>query len=120
MVGVQMIAKLIQEDVPNFHPGTNLYQCGDRHYLVTATSFSDHVRLGQQWGIPISLSHVKPTVEVFLSDSEGVPIDYDGNPANGLTPVLSSDPTSLAGMTDPSITSREEALQVLGYSHTAE
>lgn len=42
--------------------------------------------------IPISSDHVVPhRTKVFLCDEQGVAIDADGDPTNGLTPLLICD-----------------------------
>ena len=103
-------ATRIQAALPQFAPTTNLYQCEDGKYLlVTVDTAGDDI--GNS--VPIlSLIPVKSSVPadtvVFLADERGQVVDADGDPTNGLTPVLRC----------PGGTAAEEALQRMGYEVT--
>ncbi|ATW60800.1 hypothetical protein SEA_BENTHERDUNTHAT_30 [Gordonia phage BENtherdunthat] len=103
-------------------PTTNLYRCGDgRHLLVLVVSVPDVVALTASTGmrVPIARSHITPEVSVFLADEQGQVVDYDGDVANGLTPIASTNTRSFATTILPSeICSHAEALAVLGYTLT--
>lgn len=60
-------------DLPNWVPVTKLYQHEEsgRYIAVSVIDFYD-----------------ADTTEVFLCDETGVAIDADGDPTNGLTPLL--------------------------------
>ncbi len=83
--------ELISEGLVQFAPTTNLYRLDDgRHVLVTVPADDMPVTEG---ALPIvsgfKVAKVEPgPTEVFLADEHGVPIDADGDPANGLTPLL--------------------------------
>jgi hypothetical protein len=90
----------------SYAPTTNHYRCEDgRHLLVTAHDRDGMVStpLGR---LPVSRSHLPTTVDVFLADADGVVLDADGDPANGMTPI--------ARLTD--VDSHEAALTALGYA----
>ncbi|SDT84341.1 hypothetical protein [Gordonia westfalica] len=55
---------------------------------------------------------------MFLSDERGQVIDYDGDPANGLTPILSTDSKSFAMTINPDLATHADALAALGYELT--
>ncbi|MGP3708473.1 DUF7572 family protein [Gordonia paraffinivorans] len=123
-------AYLVAEALPWHAPVTNLYRTEDDTYY--AVLVLDPVAMEQHradWGIkvPVAVSHVPPTVSVYLSDENGRVIDYDGDPANGMTPILSTNPRSFAGMVvpdlvdavnDPDRDPYAEALNILGYTLT--
>lgn len=81
-------------DLPGWVPDTRLYRLDDDRYL--AVSVIDY--------------YTATGTEVFLCDERGQPIDADGNPANGLTPLA----------TFPPGTSHADALTQLGYQVTVE
>lgn len=94
-------------------PVTNLYKGSDgRHFLVTVVD--PDALAGLSRGLARA-SHVQPVVEVFLSDETGTVIDYDGDPANGMTPILSNNSRSFAGYIDSTLTTHADALAALGY-----
>lgn len=113
-------ATLVAEALPNMAPTTNLYRTNDGHLLVTsvdAQAFAPAVSaMGMR--VPIVRSHITPSVSVFLSDERGQVIDYDGNPANGLTPILSTDSKSFAMTIVPDLHTHADALAALGYTLT--
>lgn len=83
--------ELISDQLPQFAPTTNLHRLDDgRHVLVTVPA--DVMPLPEGVlpivsGIRVARVEPAPT-EVFLADEHGVPIDADGDPANGLTALL--------------------------------
>lgn len=85
------MADLIAAALAQFAPTTNLYQLDDgRHVLVTVPF--DAMPLPAEV-LPIvsgfKVARVEPApTEVFLADEYGTPIDADGDPANGMTPLL--------------------------------
>ena len=97
---------LISEALPQFAPTTNHYRLDDgRHVLVTAPADEMPLPPGV---LPIvsgfKVAHVEPApTEVFLCDENAVPIDADGDPTNGLTPLLRL----------PAGTTHEQALDAL-------
>ena len=82
---------LIAESLPQFAPTTNLYRLDDgRHVLVTVPADDQPLPAGVLpivSGFKVAKTEPGPT-EVFLADEHGVPIDADGDPANGMTPLL--------------------------------
>ena len=82
---------LIAEALPQFAPTTNHYRLEDgRYVLVTVPAVDIPVPEGV---LPIvsgfKVARVEPApTEVFLADEYGTPIDADGDPANGMTPLL--------------------------------
>ena len=62
-------------DLPHWVPVTRLYRHGDHHIAVSVLDFWD-----------------AEGTHVFLCDADGVAIDADGDPANGLTPLLELPP----------------------------
>lgn len=117
-------ATLVYENHPSHYPTSNLYGIGEpdddgryeQYRLVTVKTISGLAMLAQVQGIPVSLSHAPVGVDVFLSDDRGMVIDYDGDPANGLTPILSTNPRSFAMAIDPSLRTHDDALEALGYT----
>lgn len=100
-------ATRIQAALPNYAPTTDLYRCDDgKHLLVTVDTAGDDI--GNSVPIvsliPVADSVPADTV-VILADEQGQPIDSDGDPTNGLTPVLRC----------PGGTSAEDALAQCGY-----
>lgn len=85
------MTNLIAEALPQFAPTTNLYRLDDgRHVLVTVPVDDMPVPEGVLpivSGFKVAKTEPGPT-EVFLADEHGVPIDADGDPANGMTPLL--------------------------------
>lgn len=115
-------ATLVAENLSQFCPVTNHYLCSDGRYLLVTYPRLDV--LGTLAGLPgmtdtlrsIGLSiapvsikqiHDMPT-EVFLADEHATVLDADGDPANGMTPLLRCDgPVPIA-----------DALASLGYTLT--
>ena len=85
------MAELIAAALPQFAPTTNLYRLDDgRYVLITVPSDDMPVPEGVlpiMSGFKVAKTEPGPT-EVFLADEHGVPIDADGDPANGMTPLL--------------------------------
>lgn len=113
-------ATLVEADVAYACPVTNLYACDNGQHLLVTVRANDYVA-GIFEGVtgitmPSALRHVTPCVEVFLADERGQVIDYDGDPSNGLTPILSTDSASFAMMIVPGLSTHAEALEALGYS----
>ncbi|QMU19366.1 DUF7572 family protein [Gordonia rubripertincta] len=119
-------AFLIESDVPHKPPVTNLYWTEGAHEFLLVTVVSVPLLssiLGDLGNyIPVARSHVETVVSVFLSDERGQVIDYDGNPANDLTPVLSTDSKSFAMSIVPDLINSDnpyvDALAALGYTLT--
>lgn len=102
------MTELIAEALPQFAPTTNLYQLDDgRHVLVTVPADTMPVPEGVLpivSGIKVAKTEPGPT-EVFLADEHGVPIDADGDPTNGLTPLMRL----------PAGTPHDVAVKAVGY-----
>lgn len=82
---------LVAENLSWFCPTTNHYVCEDGTYLlVTVPRFDVAAMIEAKTGlrIPISLSHIPTQAYVFLADENAVVLDADGDPANGLTPIV--------------------------------
>lgn len=113
-------ATLVGENLVQFCPVTNHYRCSDGRYLLVTYPRLDVLAdmagealtealkvLGLAEG-PQSLSHQPRNTEVFLADQFAVIVDADGDPANGMTPLLRCDgPVPIA-----------DALASLGYTLT--
>lgn len=112
--------ELIESDVSWMCPVTHLYKTQAGHLLVCVRDRAMIVELAQDLGVPIFPSHVPLGVDAFLADERGQVVDYDGNPANGLTPILSTDSRSFAMTIDPDLRTHEDALEALGYTLTKE
>lgn len=113
------LAQLVEANVPYACPVTNLYKAGDKHFLITVRddNIVGSVFEGVNgFSVPLDSRHVSTCVEVFLADEHGQVIDYDGDPANGLTPVLSTDSRSFAMAVAPDVSSHAGALAALGYT----
>lgn len=86
---------LLAESLPQFAPTTNLYRLDDgRHVLVTAP---DEVQPVPAALAPIlvgvKVDHTEPgPTTVILCDENATPIDADGDPTNGLTPLATYPP----------------------------
>ncbi|WP_425284530.1 DUF7572 family protein [Gordonia westfalica] len=113
-------ATLVAEALPHMPPITNLYSTEDGFLLVLVVEVPDMTSILTSMGmqVPVSRSHLKPDVSVFLSDERGQVIDYDGDPANGLTPILSTDSKSFAMTINPDLATHADALAALGYELT--
>ncbi|MBR7191738.1 hypothetical protein [Gordonia sp. SCSIO 19800] len=117
-----MDAVLVEADVAYACPVTNLYTCESGQHLLITVRANDYVA-GIFEGLtgitmPSASRHVTPSVEVFLADERGQVIDYDGDPTNGLTPILSTDPASFAMTIVPDLHTHADALAALGYTVT--
>jgi len=74
-----------------FCPVTNHYRCDDGKYLlvtIAALGGADIIDVLTSRRIPVKREHLPTHADVFLADADAVPIDADGNPANGLTPLM--------------------------------
>ena len=86
---------LISENLHQFAPITNHYRLEDgRHVLITVPHEAGLDRAMKQveaaipLGILPALKVARMPTEIFLCDEHAVPIDADGDPTNGLTPLL--------------------------------
>ncbi|WP_139104656.1 hypothetical protein [Gordonia sp. UCD-TK1] len=116
-------AQLVMEAVPHKPPITNLYRTDDGHLLVMVLSPPNMAAVMTRIGLfPVTASHIPKTVSVFLADERGEAVDYDGDPANGMTPILSTDSRSFAMTIVPELVDSEspyvDALAALGYTLT--
>lgn len=113
-------ATLLAENLTHFCPVTNHYQCSDGRYLlvtyprvdvlaaIAGEALSDALTLLGIAEGPQTLSHQPANTEVFSSDEAARVLDADGDPANGMTPLLRCDgPVPIA-----------DALASLGYTLT--
>ncbi|WVX88575.1 hypothetical protein SEA_CHEESETOUCH_30 [Gordonia phage CheeseTouch] len=115
-------ATLVEADVAYACPITNLYACDNGQHLLVTVRANDYVA-GIFEGLtgitmPAASHHVTSSVEVFLADERGQVIDYDGDPTNGLTPILSTDSSSFAMTIVPDLHTHADALAALGYTLT--
>ena len=107
--------ELIRENLAQFAPITNHYRLEDgRHVLITTPHEAGLDRALEQVEVAIPLgllpalkvaSSVRMPTEIFLADADAVPIDADGDPCNGLTPLLRCEPG----------TTHAQALAALGH-----
>lgn len=96
--------ELIAENLRQYAPKTNLYRIEDNYVLITVPDeLLDPVvsRLPADAGMKVT-SVVDPPTEVFLADKNGRLVDADGDPTNGMTPLVRL----------PAGTSHEEALEL--------
>ncbi|SCX06042.1 hypothetical protein [Mycolicibacterium fluoranthenivorans] len=104
-------ATLVTENVSHFCPVTNFYECSDgRYLLVTIPRLSAdmvHNMLGVR--VPIVQMHLPDAADVFWADADAVVLDADGDPSNGMTPLVSV----------PGCEVFAEALAAAGYTLTA-
>lgn len=101
-------ATLVAEALPQFCPTTNHYECSDGIYLlVSIPSFDPLAALENALGIKlaVAVSQLPAQADVFLADAVAAVLDANGDPADGLTPLL----------TIPDCQSFETALAVTGY-----
>lgn len=104
-------------DLPWHPPTTKLYRLDDGSHLAVLVVDAGAVIMG----VPVSLTHIHAEVSVFHSDADGVLIDADGDPLNGLTPFASTDPETEATIAfDAEVSTHESALAALGYTLTSE
>lgn len=98
--------ELIQESLPQFAASTNHYRLADgRYVLVTVPEVEQplpHELIPVLGRVSVTAIVPAPT-EVFLADANARPVDSDGDPTNGLTPLLRLSPG----------TTHEQALDVL-------
>ena len=102
-------ATLVGEALSQYAPRTDHYACSDGTYLlVHMWAEVPPPDLVDANGAPVVLlpSHEPRNTEVFLADENAVVLDADGNPANGMTPLLRCDGPVPAA----------EALAQLGYA----
>ena len=80
---------LVAESLPQFINTTNCYQLGDQFVLVSVPDVDAIAKLAIP-GVPSLVSVASPPMptEVFLCDENAQPIDADGDPTNGLTPLV--------------------------------
>lgn len=106
-----LTAQLVSEFLPQFCPITNHYRCSDGdktwHLLITVPSLDSLGTLEETLGIvvPVAQSHLPRHVDVFLSDENGVVLDADMDPSNGMTPL---------GRLD-GVATHDAALAAMGY-----
>lgn len=104
-------AQLVSEFLPQHCPKTNHYRCSDGektwHLLITVPSTEGLNTVREALGFPMRVieSHLPKHVDVFLADENGVVLDADQNPANGLTPLCRID----------DCTTHDQALSLMGY-----
>lgn len=102
---------LIAAALPHMAATTNLYRLNNgAHVLITVPADVQPVPAGLApilGSIRVGRTEPGPTL-VFLADADAQPIDADGDPTNGLTPVL----TLPAGTTHEQAVA--EAERVLG------
>lgn len=112
-------ATLVAENLSQFCPVTNHYACSDGRYLLVTyprldvlgtlaslDGMSEVLRAVGLAEVPIHVAHQPANTEVFLADENAVVLDADGDPANGMTPLLRCDgPVPV-----------EHALAQLGYT----
>ncbi|MUL47616.1 hypothetical protein FZI85_25215 [Mycobacterium sp. CBMA293] len=87
-------ATLVSERLSNFCPTTNHYACDDGTFLVvTVPRFDVSAAIEARTGIriPVNTSQLPTHTDVFLADADAVPIDADGDPADGMTPLIRVD-----------------------------
>ncbi len=85
------MATLIEAGLTQFAPTTNHYRLDTGHHiLITRADDTQPVPDGLvQFVAGIRVDEViAPDVEIFLCDENAQPIDADGDPTNGLTPLL--------------------------------
>lgn len=87
-------ATLVGQDLSRYCPTTNWYYCGDQNggvfLLVTIPRFDVGPSIEAVTGIslPISMAHLPTHADVFLSDVDANVLDADGDPDNGMTPLV--------------------------------
>jgi len=101
-------ATLVAENLSQFCPVTNHYQCSDGKYLLVTFARMDTVGTLSNFGVrvPIAAVQLPSGVDVFLADADANVLDADGDPSNGMTPVDGS---------PFEVDSHEGALAALGY-----
>lgn len=100
-------AVLVQANLPQFCPVTNLYRGSDDTYWLVTIPSIDVVGTLVHFGIqvPITRAHLPTQVDVFSADADANVLDWDGDPSNGMTPINSFEAVTHA-----------EALAAIGYT----
>lgn len=104
------MAELVAARLVQFAPVTNHYRLTAGQYILVTKP--DDIQPVPEGLIPvvagIRVDHViPPPCEVFLCDETAQVIDADGDPTNGLTPLLRLDPDTSF---EAACTAAEEAL----------
>lgn len=87
-------ATLVGHDLSRYCPTTNHYYCGDGpdgiFLLVTIARYDVAASIEAVTGfsVPISAVNLPTHADVFLSDADANVLDADGDPANGMTPLV--------------------------------
>ncbi|MCT7372680.1 DUF7572 family protein [Mycolicibacterium llatzerense] len=87
-------ATLVGQDLSRYCPTTNWYYCGDGpdgiFLLVTIARYDVPASIEALTGIsiPISIVQLPTYADVFLADVDANVLDADGDPANGMTPLI--------------------------------
>ena len=119
------VARLVEAALENHCPVTHQYALSggelDGQFVLVTVKDPDALAAifaGMVGGT--QRSHLEANVDVFLTDERAATIiDADGNPANGLNPVASTDPGSVALIVLPAtVTTHAGALAALGYTLT--
>lgn len=100
-------ATLVAENLSQFCPVTNHYECSDGKWLlVTIAKIDTPATVSYFLGVKVPIAEVQlPSgADVFLSDENATVLDSDGDPANGMTPIGTFNAETHA-----------EALAALGY-----
>ncbi|GAS94440.1 Gp21 [Mycolicibacterium canariasense] len=100
-------ATLVGEQLSQFCPVTNHYECSDGKHLLVTIPRLDASTVQEMLGVrvPIVKMHLPDKADVFLADADAVVLDADGDPANGMTPLVSV----------PGCESFADALAAAGY-----
>lgn len=82
-------ATLRGENLTQFCPTTNLYECSDGRWLLISVVTMDVPETLGTFGVrpAVSQMSVATNAAVFLSDEDANVLDADGDPANGMTPL---------------------------------
>lgn len=87
-------ATLVGQGLSRYCPTTNHYYCGDGpdgiFLLVTIARYDVPGSIETLTGIklPINVVQLPTHADVFLSDADANVLDADGDPANGMTPLV--------------------------------
>ena len=98
-------AELMGDDIVGYRPVTNLYLCSDGRCLLVTVPTPMAAPPSFGFGSFTRSSEPEP-VAVFLADVDGVVLDADGDPANGMTPLALFD----------DVATHAEALARVGYT----
>lgn len=120
------VARLVASGLAHHCPVTHLYALHggefDGQFVLVTVKDPDVLAaiFAGMAGGGTQRSHVEPNVDVFLTDERAETIiDADGNPENGMNPVASTDPQSIALRLLPrDVSTHAEALAALGYTLT--